>query len=517
MEVYRRWVRDFGGGFILVGGENSYGAGGYQKTAIEEMLPVHIEHKDRQDLPSVALLVILDRSGSMTATVAGQTKMALANQGAALALAVLQPKDFFGVLAVDTRPHVVAPLIRHTSRDAIAQRILSVNAGGGGIYIYTSLAEAFQQLRDIQAKVKHVILFSDAADAEEKNAGEMGDGTTGEGSSLDLASAMLSAKITTSVVALGAETDRDTAFLRELAERGNGRFYLTNDATTLPQIFGAETIKVTQSSLVEEPTVSSRKRPHPILDGIDWPNAPLLLGYNATRIKPTADLLLASERDEPLLAVWRYGLGNVAAFTSDYKPRWASEWMEWNGFGKFWAQLARHTGRVQSADAWESSIVEQGEELLLRINAFTAANTFRNRLQLGVNTAYPDGQTQTTVARQVAPGSYEAVVKPARAGATLIGISARELPNATQTLAVDRGYPPEYARFGTDSAALQELATITGGRFGPAPADLFGMRSDHRVMAAYELWPPLMILALLLLPLDIWNRRREPRAVSSRD
>ncbi len=217
MELYRRWVQDFGGGFLMIGGENSYGVGGYFRTPVEQMLPVRMEHEDRLDTPSVALLVVLDRSGSMTAQVQGQTKMSLANQGAVLALNVLQPKDFFGVLAVDVRSHTVVPLAQHAAKSSEEQKILSVTAGGGGIYIFTSLVEAFGQIRDIPARIKHIILFSDAADAEEKSGGEMGDGARGGGSSLDLASAMLASKITTSVVALGLEADKDTAFLRQLA------------------------------------------------------------------------------------------------------------------------------------------------------------------------------------------------------------------------------------------------------------------------------------------------------------
>ena len=122
MDLYRRWVQDFGGGFVMIGGENSYGVGGYYRTPIEQMLPVRMEHEDRQDTPSVAMLVVLDRSGSMTAQVAGQTKMSLADQGAVFAMNVLQPKDYFGVTAVDTRPHVVVPLAQIAAKARRSRR-----------------------------------------------------------------------------------------------------------------------------------------------------------------------------------------------------------------------------------------------------------------------------------------------------------------------------------------------------------------------------------------------------------
>jgi len=151
------------------------------------------------------------------------------------------------------------------------------------------------------------------------------DGAPGGGSSLDLASAMAAAKITTSVVGLGSEQDKDVAFLRQLAERGQGRFYLTADATTLPQIFSTETVKVAQFSVVEEPTLAVPVAKSLLTAGMDWAQSPLPLGYNVTKPKPTADVLLATERGELLLTTWRYGLGQTAAFTSDAKARWAAD------------------------------------------------------------------------------------------------------------------------------------------------------------------------------------------------
>ena len=160
------------------------------------------------------------------------------------------------------------------NKAANEQKILAITAGGGGIYIYTSLADAVKVMHDAQAKIKHVILFSDAADAEEKNSGEMPDGApAGRGTSIDLVSSLLAEKVTTSVVGLGTEHDKDVPFLRGLAERGNGRFYLTNDANTLPQIFSTETMKVAQSSLVEEPFNPVPAAPSALSSGIDWPRA----------------------------------------------------------------------------------------------------------------------------------------------------------------------------------------------------------------------------------------------------
>ncbi len=509
MELIRRWVQDFGGGFVMLGGESSFGVGGYYRTPIEQMLPVRMEHQDRQDVPSVALLIVLDRSGSMTALVQGQTKMSLANQGAVFALNVLQPRDYFGVLAVDVRSHTVAPLAQHGNKEPIAQKIMTVTAGGGGIYVYTSLAEAFAQLRDVPARIKHVILFSDAADAEEKNAGEMGDGSAGSGSSLDLASAMLSSKITTSVVALGLDTDRDTSFLRQLAERGNGRFYLTSDATTLPQIFSTETMKVAQSSLIEEPFQAVPARSSPILGGIDWAQSPLLLGYNSTKPKPTADVLLATERGEPLLAVWRYGLGQSAAFTSDAKARWASEWLAWPGFAKFWSQLVRGVMRKSDRASFAIDTREIGDRLTLTIDAVKPDGSFRNRLPLTVNAVRPDGSSATLSSTQDAPGRYRAEFDLPLDGTTIFSVTSPDLPDGGATFGHTRSYPREFLSSATNDALLRQIASSAGVGYDPNPTAVWTpptkLTSQRR-----ELTDWFLIAALALIPLDIYLRRRSP-------
>ncbi len=510
MDLYRRWVQDFGGGFAMLGGENSFGVGGYYRTPIEQMLPVRMEHEDRQDVPSVAVIVILDRSGSMTAMVAGQTKMSLADQGAVFAMNALQPKDYFGVTAVDVRPHVVVPLQQLNAKAAAEQKILSITAGGGGIYIYTSLAEAFQQLREIPARVKHLILFSDAADAEEKAAGEMSDGAKGGGHSFDLAAAMLAAKITTTVVALGSEQDKDTAFLRQLAERGNGRFYLTDDATTLPQIFSTETMKVAQSSLIEEPFLATPAGKSAIISGLDWAQSPLLLGYNATKPKPTAELLLTTERGEPLLATWRYGLGQTAAFTSDAKARWAAEWLTWPGYGKFWLQLVRGLMRKSDQASFQVNTREIADRLDISIDAIKPDGAFRNQMPVSVNMLGPNGATQTIAATQDGPGSYRATFDLPPEGTSIFSVSSPDLPDGGYVFGHTRSYPREFLSSETNEPLLRSLAGIGGGKFAPTPAEIFA-RPTQASKQHRELTNDFLIAALLLLPLDIWLRRRSWR------
>ncbi|MFZ4680924.1 MAG: glutamine amidotransferase [Terrimicrobiaceae bacterium] len=499
------WVRNFGGGFLMIGGEDSFGAGGYFRTAVATMLPVQIERQEREETPVVALLVILDRSGSMTAMAGGQQKIALANEGAVLALDVLQGKDLFGVFAVDTRVQDVVPLGKIGDRQAAARRIAGITAGGGGIYIYTSLAEAFPRLRDAQAKIKHIILFSDAADAEEKKAGE-GGGSPGGGSALDLAAAMLASRITLSIVALGTEQDRDTAFLRQLAAAGGGRFYLTADATSLPRLFTLETMRAAESSLREDAFLASAAGKQPVLQGIPWSEAPLLLGLNISKLKPGAELLLTSEGGDPLFATWRYGLGQVAAFTSDAKARWASEWLGWPGYGKFWAQAARALVRDGSRKDFSVSVREEDDELVIEAEAVTPEGKFRDGLDVTVSIAAQGAVPVSLPAPQVAPGLYRAKIKTPDSESAMIAVS----DGSTRPVAAawTRDYPAEFRITGDGNPLLGKISALTSGKF-PAQPEIVFRPAIHGVKTRQDLAPYFLMLALLLWPVDIWLRRRQ--------
>jgi len=503
MKTLSQWVRDFGGAFLMLGGEDSFGAGGYFRTPIGTILPVELERQEREETPVVALLVILDRSGSMAAPVGTETKMDLANEGAALALDVLQSKDQFGLFAVDTRVQDVIPLGRINDKSAASRRIAAITSGGGGIYIYTSLAEAFPRLREAQAKIKHIILFSDASDAEEKNAtGSTRSG--GPASSLDLASAMLAHKITLSVVALGSAQDRDTTFLRQLAGQGGGRFYLTPDATALPRIFTLETMRAMESSLREEPLAAIPQGTHPPLAGIAWKSAPPLLGANITKPKPGAEVLLAAGNGDPLLVTWRYGLGQVAAFASDAKSRWAAEWLSWPGYAKFWAQTVRSLIRDDNPRDLDLTVREEGDLLVIEADAVDPSGNFRNGLELTVSVAPQGAPPETLPARQVAPGRYRATLPRPDAESAMIAVGeagARPL-SATWT----RNYPAEYQISEAKASLLSDLSELTFGQ--TQPADVF--RPAHQPSRTRrDLSSFLLALALVFWPLDIWLRRRD--------
>ncbi len=505
LQMIASWVKDFGGGFLMIGGENSFGAGGYALTPLAGLLPVRLEREQREETPVAALLVILDRSGSMTALVNGQPKMALANEGAALSLDVLQSRDIFGVWAVDTRVQQVVPLGPILDKPAASRKIAGITAGGGGIYIYTSLAEALPQMRDTPAKLKHIILFADASDAEEKTSGDVG-GTGSGGSSLDLAAALLASQVTLSVVALGTEEDKDTAFLRDLASKGGGRFYLTADATTLPRLFTQETMRATQSSLREDVFTVKIRDASAVTAGFAWNQSPPLFGLNIANAKPGSEVLLETNSGEPLLTIWRNGLGQSAAFLSDAKARWAAEWLAWDGYGKFWGQLARQLLRPSHRNDLSATLAEDGSRLRIDVTAIAADGTFRNGLPVSVTIAEPNSTPHSVTARQVAPGQYAAMIEKPTGENAVIGVS--DGTGRPVSLAWSRDEGREYRANPEAESSLANLSKATGGIWNPQATDIF-RPAPRPVPTYFDLAPWLLALAVLLWPLDIWLRRRE--------
>jgi hypothetical protein len=266
-------------------------------------------------------------------------------------------------------------------------------------------------------------------------------------------------------------------------------------------------MKVAQSSLVEEPFVAIPAAKHPIISGLNWAQSPLLLGYNATKPKPTAEILLATERGEPLLATWRYGLGQAAAFTSDAKSRWASEWLSWPGYGKFWTQVVRGLMRKSDQANFAVATREAEDRLTLSIDAIKPDGSFRNQLPISINALGPNGQTQTQEAKQDAPGSYRARFELPQEGTTVFSISSPDLPDGGFVFGYTRSYPREFLTSETNDSLLRRIAEIGGGKYAPSPVDVFA-RSEKHLAQRRDLTDYLLISALVLFPLDIWLRRR---------
>ncbi|MCP5097500.1 MAG: VWA domain-containing protein [Chloroflexi bacterium] len=495
MSVLQSYVRDLGGGLVAVGGPQSYGMGGYFGTPLEEALPVEMQIKDQERFPSVSIVIVIDRSGSMGANEGGLTKIQLAAEGAVRVVELLNDFDQITVIPVDTQPdNQIGPLPASDRENAI-NLIRQIGAGGGGIYVRTGLEAAAAALAQSPTQVKHIILLADGADSEEK-----------EGVP-ELINALTEEEVTLTAVSIGQGPD--TAWLQQMAELGNGRFHFTDQAANLPQIFTQETTNIQRSYLIEErffPTLVSNS---PILAGITA--VPPLYGYVGTTPKDTAQVVLNTHQGDPLLASWQYGLGRAIAWTSDATGRWGTEWVQWDGFPVFWAQTVRWTISQERDSNVETVVTFEDENAQLTVDVRNDNGAFLNSLTMEANVIDPDGNVVNTTLHQVAPGRYEADFVPKKDGAYFIrvaGTSSEDGETAVgQTSGWILGYSPEYAQFETNPQLLAAMADLTGGK---AVTDEITAVFDHTLpveTATRPIWPWLTLIALILFPFDIAIRR----------
>ncbi len=484
MTSLREYVRDFGGGFLMLGGENSFGLGGYFQTPVDEILPVESDFQKDKENPSLAVVLVIDRSGSMSGEKIEQVKAA-----SEATMNLLSLRDYGGVVAFDSEAFWVSPLQSASSAFSIIQRIRQLSASGG-TNISPGLDLAHRALATNPAKLKHVILLTDG----QSNPGPYYEQTT----------QMAREGITVSTVAVGSGADR--ALLEQIAQWGNGRFHFTADPSKVVQIFARETVTASRSAIQELPFLPVRLRAPDFLEGIEFDTAPFLLGFVATQPKATADIWLVTETGEPLLATWRFGLGKAGAFTSDVRNRWAIDWLRWPSFGRFWSGVFRHLLREKDLGTIPTTLERRGDRLHLQVEAVDPAGSNLPEAQGTIHLLLPSGERRTLALEPSVPGTL-AADWPAGSGTHVARVVLENEGEtlASRTLFHDIGYPPEYDLGPVREADLATLATATGGMLNPTLEDL--IRNDRAVTTEKELWPWLLIAALLLFPFEVALKR----------
>jgi uncharacterized membrane protein len=485
------YVRDLGGGFIMIGGENSFGIGGYYKTPIEETLPVSMEIRKERKLPTMALALIIDKSGSMADFgKSGMEKIALAREAAIACVDLLSPSDQIGVIGFDDAAKWIVPFQQRTeNKDRITGDIASMRAGGG-TNAYPALDMAIENLMKTEAILKHIIILSD--------------GMTAPGDFDSLTKLMKSNKITLSSVAIGQ--DADIPFMQSLAQKGGGRFYFTHDATVLPQIFTKETFIASKSAMVEKPFRPVVNKYGQILSGIDWEKVPPLGGYVITSPKERSEVLLLAPDDDPLLAQWYYGIGKSIAFTSDAKSRWATEWIKWDSFPSFWTQAVRWTMRSDESRFIDSEVFFENGEGKIVVDTVDEEGEFMNLLDLKAKIVSPGLEVKEIYLNQKGSGRYEATFPCPVTGTYLVNIGGDKV--GYQNLGFSYSTGPEYKNLGTDNFLLGRIAAETGGRkLSFKDYDKIFTPPQEKTFEVKEIWPMLILWAIFLFPLDIAVRR----------
>lgn len=317
---------------------------------------------------------------------------------------------------------------------------------------------------------------------------------------------MQSARITCSTVAVGEGADKD--MLEEIARTGQGRFYVTDDPAAIPQIFAKETVTASKSAIDEQPFIPQIVRTTQTFADLDLENAPFLLGHVMTRPKPTCEVILSSEKGDPLLVWWRYGLGMTVAFTSDAKARWAAEWLTWPGYTKFWAQLVRHTMRKSDAKGVAVEVMQRGGRTTLTLDAIDPAGRFVNAAETELTIIDPQLVTKKVPLAQTAPGRYLADFETSLTGPYHLELTQKVNGQVLyqQSRGLSVGYSDELRLKPTNETLLKSIADATGGKYQIAAGQVFAS-SGRTARRPTPLWPWLVTAAVLLLVLDVALRR----------
>jgi Mg-chelatase subunit ChlD len=500
-----RFATDLGGGVLLTGGGGSYGVGGYFKSALDPYLPVTMEIKNEHRKLSLAMVVALDRSGSMAMPAGdGRTKMDLADAGTCAAIDTLGPYDEVGVIAVDSAPHVISPLTSASEKDRICEEVRRIQSMGGGIFTYTALVTAAKMIQESDKGTRHIVLFADAADAEEPGDYER------------LLATLTPLGITVSVIGLGSESDKDAAFLKDVATRGQGRIHFTASADELPRLFAQEAITVARSSFVTEPT-AARALPDMVLLGELPASAfPSLDGYNLTYLRPgaTMGVVTTDEYNAPVLAFWHRGLGRVASLTAEVDGKYSQRLNAWKDFQGFAVGLGRWLLGGNPPTGVQASLEREGGQGIVRVD-LDPGRTRGGADDVRAATATivpPDeksgGQPQRLTLAWVGEDTLEARFPIQKAGLYLGAVQLGKgtvLPLAPLSLP----YSPEFEPRPDPEEGqktLHEIARVTGGLERTTWDDVFSARR-LRNRQVRDLVIPLTLVLLVLHVTEIGGRR----------
>jgi uncharacterized membrane protein len=521
IEMLVRNTEQFGGGLLMLGGPESFGAGGWGGSALEAAMPVDFDIKNTKIQAVGALMLVIDSSGSM-----GGQKLQLCKSAAREAVRAMRKVDSIGVITFDGEAREMVPLQPIGQRTGVEQSIGRI-ASGGGTNMYPAFQTAYQRLSNSPAMVKHMIVLTD--------------GRTQPGTFDQLSRRMREDGITISCVAIGQ--DADQPLLRRIATTGGGKFYRVTSPRAIPQIVIRESRRVSKPLIFEEPAGINANVafPHQIISGIG--DVPPVTGYVLTTPKSNAlvqNVLMASrpsDNPHPILSVWQYGLGRTAALTTDAGKRWSASWQSWPEQSKLAAQLVRWLMRPSKpSDRYHVTSSLRDGEVHVIVDALDDQGGFENFLEINGVAVTPDLETIDLQFTQTSPGRYEGSfsapeqgmyfmqVLPAGAPAPLVAATA--VPSGT-----------EFRSRQTNALLLDRIAAARpeGGQPGTLAADLRRslttsertnhFRNDLKSVASFkDVWPLAVLVACGLFLSEItirriefnargwfaWARRRQP-------
>jgi len=494
------YVHDLGGGLVMIGGAQSFGAGGWIESEVAKALPVELNPPDIRQMPAGALALMMHSSEMPQGNFWGQ-KVAQA------AIEALSRLDYAGIVEYDWGAGCRWAFPMQRLRDKAAALEATRKMVNGDMPDFGSAMElAFDGLIGVPAAQRHAIIISD------------GDASA---PSDKLLKKYKDANITITTVMVGGHgTVLDRNKMKAVADRTGGTFYNVTNPKKLPQIFIKEAQFVSRSLIQEgdvyQPTVVMRL-PGPI-QGFD--SVPAIDGYVLTAARAGLAqipiVIPTTDANDPLFAHWNYGLGRSIAYTSDVSSLWGTRWASWARFRAFWEQAIRWVMRPSSPTNIHVNTHLEGDAAIVEVEALGPDASFLNFLRTNAIVIRPDVTDEPLALQQTGPGRYRGQFRTGDAGAYLVNIayaagSGDGVTQGTIQAAVTVPYPREFRTVKHNAALLHEVASLTGGRVldaaDPALVNLFDRGFLEVPKSPQRVWDLLAILAASLLVLDVATRR----------
>ena len=488
MDNIEAYVKDYGGGLITFGGEDSYALGGYKDTSLEKVLPVYMDKRGKNEVPAISINLIIDKSGSMSAEGGGVSKLTLAKEAAMKALENLREVDEISVIAFDDTYDEVVPLQKVGDKEAIKELISGIQIRGG-TSIYPALEQGYNMQMQSSAKIKHTILLTDGQDGYELD------------NYATLLQNFIDNNITLSTVAVGEGAN--AGLLNQLASIGKGRSYYTDIYTDIPRIFAKEVLLSAGTYIINEEFTPKILSNHEILAGVRTSDGiPSLLGYIGTSIKENAVEILSSNHDEPILAAMQYGIGRTVSFTSDVSGQWSKNYLAWE-YGPQLIKNMVYFTIPKYGEEGKLNISQEGNEAKVEFyNDKISKDAKVKGIYNGENG--DEGEFELS---QVEPGKFEASIPLDSLGFYNFSIREEESGEVKNNYkgAFALQYSDEY-KFNTNGEKLDVVVKETKGSFINKPEEVFEGKLQ-REYKKINLTTPLIVISILLFMLDIAYRR----------
>jgi len=486
-----RFARNLGGGVFIVQGENE--VRGFERSAIEDILPVSYAVPEREVVPSLAIVFLLDRSSSMRALSGSYTKIRMLRNAAAASITLLPAETRVGVVAFDDLHSWIVP-IRPVGDGLEIYDALQGLRANGGTELHAPLDDALSKLIDTEARSKHLILISDGRTSDEDR---------------DFPGLMETLRaqenITLSAIALGDSPDFE--LLGQLVDAGSGALYHVTDFLKLPQLTMQVTQRLSRSRFVTE----SSEVTGPAIEAAGLTDVPHLSGYVLTfpRASARTDLWAGSD---PLFSTWQIGLGSVSVLNTDLAGIWSGGWVSWPQLSVLMEELIRSTQPITlSSSGLYPAFEVDGARTKITVDVREGDGALANFVHLTA-TMLPERATFTLP--QVAPGLYAVTIPSPEEGGYALQI-AETFGGREVVLPISIPYAAEFEETGVDEASLRRIADLTGGLV-LAPGDPLP-EIDARKLARFRpIRRELLAAAMALFLLDLLlrkiprQRRRRP-------